>query len=67
MEINLKTNKIMEIIQISGEVQLTKRMYSGEEVLELLITCKNKFGGSGLEDYTHDDEVKEWFEQIKNK
>jgi hypothetical protein len=42
-------------------------MYSEEEVLKLLIYCKNKFGGSGLEDYTHDDEVKEWFEQFKNK
>jgi hypothetical protein len=44
-----------------------KRSYSEEEVLELLITCKNKFGGSGLEDYTYDDEVKEWFEQFKKK
>jgi hypothetical protein len=44
-----------------------ERMYSEEEVLKLLIYCKNKFGGSGLEDYTHDDEVKEWFEQFKNK
>ena len=44
-----------------------EKMYSEEEVLELLIYCKNKFGGSGLEDYTYDDEVKEWFEQFKNK
>jgi hypothetical protein len=47
--------------------QKQERMYSEEEVLKLLIYCKNKFGGSGLEDYTHDDEVKEWFEQFKNK
>jgi hypothetical protein len=44
-----------------------ERSYSEEEVIKLLIYCKDRFGGSGLEDYTHDDEVKEWFEQFKNK
>ena len=44
-----------------------ERSYSEEEVIKLLISCKDRFGGSGLEDYTHDDEVKEWFEQFKNK
>jgi hypothetical protein len=44
-----------------------ERSYSEEEVIKLLIYCKNIFGGSGLEDYHHDDEVKEWFEQVKNK
>ena len=49
------------------EMEKQQQGYSEEEVLKLLIYCKNKFGGSGLEDYTHDDEVKEWFEQFKNK
>jgi hypothetical protein len=40
-----------------------ERSYSEEEVIKLLIYCKDRFGGSGLEDYTHDDEVKEWFQQ----
>jgi hypothetical protein len=44
-----------------------ERSYSEEEVIKLLIYCKDRFGGSGLEDYTHDDEVKEWFEQFKKK
>ena len=43
------------------------KLYSEEEVSKLLIYCKTRFGGSGLEDYTHDDEVKEWFEQFKKK
>jgi hypothetical protein len=52
---------------INGAKWQEKRMYSEEEVLRLLIYCKTKFGGSGLEDYVHDDEVKEWFESIKKK
>jgi hypothetical protein len=44
-----------------------ERMYNEEEVIKLLIYCKTVFGGSGLEDYTPDDEVKEWFEQFKTK
>jgi hypothetical protein len=45
----------------------TNKKYNEEEVIELLIFCKNIFGGSGLEDYTPDSEVKEWFEQFKKK
>jgi hypothetical protein len=52
---------------ISGAKWQTERMYSKEEVTKLLISCKDRFGGSGLEDYTSDSEVIEWFEQIKNK
>ena len=44
-----------------------ERMYSEEEVTKLLISCKDRFGGSELYDYTHDNEVKEWFEQFKKK
>ena len=47
------------------EKEQTKTMYSEEEVTKLLISCKDRFGGSELYDYTHDDEVKEWFEQTK--
>ena len=47
--------------------QEQERMYSEEEVLKLLIYCKDKFGGSGLEDYVYDSEVKDWFEQLKKK
>jgi hypothetical protein len=39
--------------------------YSEDEVIKLLISCKNRFGGSELYDYTHDDEVKEWFKYCK--
>jgi hypothetical protein len=44
-----------------------ERMYSEEEVEKLLISCKDRFGGSELYDYTHDDKVKKWFEQFKKK
>jgi hypothetical protein len=52
---------------IEGAKWQQERSYSEEEVIKLLIYCKDRFGGSGLEDYTHDDEVKEWFEQFKKK
>ena len=44
-----------------------ERMYSEEEVTKLLISCKDRFGGSDLYDYTHDNEVKKWFESYKKK
>ena len=44
-----------------------ERMYTEEEVTKLLISCKDRFGGSDLYDYTHDNEVKEWFESYKKK
>jgi hypothetical protein len=47
--------------------ELETKMYSGKEVKELLISCKDRFGGSGLEDYTPDSEVIEWFERNKKK
>jgi len=42
-----------------------ERMYSEEEVKELLIDCKDRFGGSDLDDYVSDEEVNEWFKQIR--
>lgn len=39
--------------------------YTRGEVLDLLIDCKNKFGGSELQDYVSDDEVEEWFNNKK--
>ena len=44
-----------------------KNKWSYKEVEELLISCKDRFGGSELQDYTHDDRVKEWFKQFKKK
>ena len=41
--------------------------YSEEEVTKLLISCKDRFGGSFLHDYTDDNEVKRWFESYKKK
>ena len=41
--------------------------YSEEEVIKLLIFCKDRFGDSELYHYSHDDEVKKWFEQVKKK
>lgn len=52
---------------IAGAKWQMERSYSEEEVIKLLISCKNRFGGSELYDYTHDDEVKEWFEYYKKK
>ncbi len=42
-----------------------ERMYSEEEVLKLLISCKERFGGSDLDDYVADSKVIKWFEQFK--
>ena len=44
-----------------------KNKYSEEEVIKLLIYCKDRFGDSELYHYSHDDEVKKWFEQVKKK
>jgi len=52
---------------IIKQVGMESQMYSEEEVIKLLIYCKDRFGGSELYDYTHDDEVKNWFEQFKKK
>jgi len=52
---------------IEGAKWQQERSYSEEEVIKLLIYCKTRFGGSGLEDYVYDNEVIEWFEQFKTK
>lgn len=52
---------------ITGAKWQAERMYSEEEVLKLLIYCKDRFGGSELYDYVSDEEVKEWFKQSKKK
>lgn len=39
--------------------------YTEEEVERLLIDCKNTFGGSELQDYNSDQEVKIWFRKYK--
>ena len=52
---------------IAGANWQAERMYSEEEIIKVLISCKDRFGGSDLDDYTHDNEVKQWFEQNKKK
>lgn len=52
---------------IAGAKWQAKTMYSEEEVTKLLISCKDRFGGSFLHDYTDDNEVKRWFEYYKKK
>ena len=70
-KITLNKQGLMSDNQVNGFMAGAKwqqeRMYSEEEVLKLLIYCKDKFGGSGLEDYVYDSEVKDWFEQLKKK
>ena len=66
----VKANELAESAAndfIEGANWQSKRMYSEEEVTKLLISCKDRFGGSDLYDYTHDNEVKEWFESYKKK
>jgi hypothetical protein len=65
--IDYDTNKEERDIWLNGAKWQAERMYSEEEVIKLLIYCKDRFGGSGLEDYTSDSEVKQWFEQHKKK
>lgn len=52
---------------ILGANYMAERMYSEEEVLKLLISCKERFGGSDLDDYVDDAKVIKWFEQLKKK
>ena len=67
-QIKWRTNISDIIIQAKEmEKEQAERMYSEEEVTKLLISCKDRFGGSDLYDYTHDNEVKEWFESYKKK
>ena len=65
-EENAPNITFLMMAQFGAEFQ-AERMYSEEEVTKLLISCKDRFGGSELYDYTHDDEVKEWFESYKKK
>ena len=41
------------------------KTYTENEVLKLLIQCKDRFGGSELHDYTTDSEVESWFNRVK--
>lgn len=43
------------------------QMFSKKEVEKMLISCKNRFGGSELQDYTHDDDVLEYFKKDLEK
>lgn len=47
-----------------GFSKLVPRMektFTKIEIEQLLIDCKNRFGGSELQDYTSDEEVQKWF------
>ena len=57
----------IKIIDQAMQMENEQKGYSEEEVTKLLISCKDRFGGSDLYDYTHDNEVKEWFESYKKK
>jgi hypothetical protein len=48
-------------------IRQAEKMYSEEEVIKLLIDCKDRFGDSDLNAYTTDGEVKQWFEKKKKK
>jgi hypothetical protein len=52
---------------IDGAKWQQQNSYSEVEVLKLLLSCKDKFGGSGLEDYVYDSQVKDWFKKFKKK
>ena len=66
----LPTKQLTEVAEhyfiVGYEIGQEKR-YSEEEVIKLLIDCKDRFGGSDLNDYTTDGEVKRCFEQFKKK
>lgn len=53
----------------AGSIETTKKlvstMYSDEEVKTLLISCKDRFGGSELQDFVSDSEVIDWFNAQK--
>ena len=49
------------------QAEQDQNKYSEEEVLQLIINCKERFGGSDLDDYVEDSKVIKWFEQFKKK
>ena len=60
-------NGVIAGINFQKQQDEAERMYSEEEVIKLLIYCKDRFRGPGLDDYTSDSEVKQWFEYHKKK
>ena len=54
-------------IEKAKEMETQQQGYSEEEVKKLLIKCKDRFGGSDLDDYVEDSKVIDWFEQNKKK
>jgi hypothetical protein len=62
--------KVVDLIfdaYVQGANNQSELLYTEEEVKKLLIDCKDRFGGSELEDYTPDGNVVKWFEQVKKK
>jgi len=46
---------------------MKKQTFTEKQVLELLIDCKNRFGGSELYDQVADVEVTDWFDLRKKR
>ncbi len=68
IEGNISHELIVAALQkgiVHGSNFQMEKMFSNKEVEKILISCKDHFGGSGLEDYTYDEEVVEWFQKFK--
>jgi hypothetical protein len=69
-KLNVGTDARVFIAKLFGkakEMETQQQGYSEEEVKKLLIKCKDRFGGSDLDDYVEDSKVIAWFEQNKKK
>ncbi len=55
----------MNIDDKSKPIEKAVPIYTEAEVLKLLISCKNTFCGSELQDYHNDNEVIKWFKNLK--
>ena len=58
--------RVKIIMDMASDPLLGIKLYTSKEVLELLIRCKDRFGGSELYDQVSDSEVKEWFNENKD-
>lgn len=68
IEGNINHELIVAALQkgiVAGAKYQEERMYSEKEVEKLLIETKDRFGGGDLEDYTPNDTVIKWFNNIK--
>lgn len=62
-----QANRMLKCVEFGTKWQQEQEnaLYNEEEVLYLLLLCKDTFSGPELQNYVKDDNVKEWFNRFK--